>query len=155
MFLSFSTVFNAWDKAVNMWIFVEWVDEWIYRPMTLKSLSFAKISLLDSKQMNQMFIAYFYLDSPRVSSDVTCPKLNAFSSPQKPVLTLLTSRHQWITHCSSHFLYFAVIPDSCLIHTHIPLILADSISSYFLTPCPSPLLSYGYGAGLSRFSPAS
>ena len=51
-----------------------------------------------------MFIRCFYPDSPRVSSDPTCPKPSSFSSLQKPVLTLLNSLLQWTIHCSSHFL---------------------------------------------------
>lgn len=87
--------------------------------MTLKSLSFAQISLLGSKHMNQRFITCLYPDSPRISSDPTCPKLSSFSSPQKPVLTLLTSLHQWTIYHSSHFLCFGVISASYK-HPHPP-----------------------------------
>lgn len=87
--------------------------------MTLKSLSFAQISLLGSKHMNQRFITCLYPDSPRISSDPTCPKLSSFSSPQKPVLTLLTSLHQWTIYHSSHFLCFGVISASYK-HLHPP-----------------------------------
>ena len=41
------------QQLVSACIFVESVHEWIYRPMTLKSLSFAKISLPGSKPINQ------------------------------------------------------------------------------------------------------
>lgn len=79
-----------------------------------------------------MFIRYFYPDSPRVSSDQTCPKLSSFSSLQKPVLTLLNSLLQWTIHCPSHFL-FGVIPESCLLQTltsnESPLIPFHTVSS--------------------------
>lgn len=115
IFVSFSIVFNAWDKAVSEYLLNEWMNESISQWFLNLYLLPWLLSWIPNTWI-KMFIAYFYLNSSRVASDPTCPKLSSFSSPQNLFLLF------WLSYVNEpstvHLLFsFGVIPDSCFLRT--------------------------------------